>query len=96
MIDYDIDGSDLNVSIDPNEDGQPVVEMKLSLMEAVQEALCGGESISGNSVVRFDSECSKIIVEIDSNKDGEPMLTLKIDLFEAFDEIAEAVRKKYA
>lgn len=79
----------LNLSLDPNADGQNVLIAKIHLSEAVQEALQRDESIQidGAKVVDFAFQGAKLMLKLDTDQDGQGVLELEIDLMEALNEV---------
>lgn len=85
-FDVSVEGDVLVLGLDSNEDGEKVLEAKLHLNEALQEAFKKGDAVEGVKVVDFKFSLTKLTVSIDTDKDGEKLLELTIDLAEAIDE----------
>lgn len=83
-----VDGS-LVVKVDPNEDGQAVVDLNLALPEAIEEAFKRGDDpvLPDAKLVDFKFEGGKLSVVIDGDKDGERLISINVDLSEALDEV---------
>lgn len=92
-LSYEIKGSDLIIGIDPNQDGQNVLTMKISLTEALGEAMSRGDAVEGVSAVKMSFSGSIMKIVIDTDKDGENLMELELDLAEAFDEVTSAFKK---
>lgn len=87
MFDYKFKDGILDLQIDSNEDGEPVLKLKLNSSEALQEAIKRGSPVEGVKLVDFSFSGSKIKIWLDTDKDGENLMELEIDLMEAFDEL---------
>ena len=83
---FEVKDGALNLAVDSNQDGEPVVKMKLNLSEAVQESFSKGEAIEGVKVVDFKFSLTKLNLTLDTDRDGEKLLELEIDLAEGLDE----------
>lgn len=81
-----VEDGHVQLGVDTNEDGQDVVQAKLSISEAIQEAFQRSEGVAGAELVGFGFEDGMLSIQIDSDKDGENLLELKLDLQEALDE----------
>lgn len=91
MAKFDVvfeDGS-LKAKVDPNEDGQAVVDLDLVVSEALEESLKRGDNpeMPDAKVVDFKFEGGKLSVVLDTDKDGQRLLSLNVDLAEALDEV---------
>ena len=82
----------MDISVDADEDGEPSVSLKISLTEAMQEAIRSGTQIEGAKLVDFGFDEGKLVISIDTNLDGQPLLSLAVNLVESFDEISDMVR----
>lgn len=93
-VDVKMDMTSLVVTVDTNQDGQPVMTLNLSMAEALGEAMAAFKKGDKPAPVNLDAkavevkfEGSKLVITIDSDRDGEKLATISIDLAEAFDEI---------
>lgn len=77
------------LKVDPNKDGQPVVELKVFSKEALEEAFKRQEAIAGAKLVSFGFEGAKLKLVLDTDKDGQPLLELIVDTMEIFDEFSK-------
>ena len=93
-VNYEVKKGNLHIGIDSNEDGQNAISIKLSLTEAIQEAIFRGTPLEGAKVVDFKFDLTRLILKIDTDRDGEALLELEIDLAEVFDEIKSSLIKK--
>lgn len=85
-VNYKIDGSDLKIGLDVNEDGQNSLLLKININEAISEAFKKGDQVEGVKSATVKFEGSKLVLVVDSDKDGEELLSLEADLFEAIEE----------
>lgn len=85
-LDFSVEEGKLKFSLDPNADGENLLDGELVLSEALGEAFKKGEKVEGAKVVDFDFSLSKLKIVLDTDKDGEKLLELNIDLSEALDE----------
>ena len=81
-----VEGTQLKLSLDTNEDGQKLMSLNLNMSEAVAEAFKKGVAIEGAKLVDFKFLGTKLVLALDTDKDGEKVLELEIDLMEALDE----------
>ena len=93
-IDFKVDGSSVKLEIDPNKDGEKLLNMKLSLKEAVQELFARGVRVQGQGAFEMDFEDGSFILKVDTDQDGENLLEMRLDLSEALDEGMDAFFKK--
>lgn len=89
VVNYGFTEGVLDLDVDVNMDGEPVLKASLNVNEAIQEAIQKGVAIEGVSIVAFEFEGSKLKLAIDSDMDGDSLLKIEIDLMEAFDEIKD-------
>ena len=89
-VKYEVKGSEFHLAVDSNDDGEPVLQMKLKMNEALKEAMKRGDAVEGAKVVGVEFSATKLMIKIDSDKDGESMIDLEIDLMEGFDEAKDA------
>lgn len=75
------------LSLDLNQDGEKLVEAKLSAAEAIQEAFQRGEEIPDAKLVSFQFVDGKLMLKVDTDKDGEMLLELELSVAEALDEV---------
>jgi hypothetical protein len=80
-----LQGTDIVVGFDGNEDGQNSIEAKLHLGEVYEEIMKKGEAKVG-AVVTFKREGGKITMLVDSDKDGQPVASLSVDAVEGLEE----------
>lgn len=83
----------LNLAVDSNKDGEPVLKIGLNISEAIQEAFMRNKAIEGAKLVEMKFEGSKLRIMIDTDKDGEKLLELEINMLEAVDEIKDITFK---
>lgn len=86
-IDFEFKDEKLCFGVDMDEDGTKVLVMKLSLSEAMEEAIKRERSVEGAKLVDFRFDGTTMKIALDTDKDGEKLLELEVDLMEAFDEI---------
>ena len=89
-----IEEKNLVIGIDPNKDGEKVLNLKLNLSEALGEAMARGEAVEGAKLVDVKFEMTKLVLVLDTDKDGERLLEMELDLGEAFDEVQSLLKKK--
>lgn len=77
----------LVASLDMNEDGEKLLQVKLSMGEAIEEAFKKGQKLEGVKLVSFGFEGKALVMKVDSDQDGQEVLELKVDLGEALDEV---------
>ena len=63
VVTYGFTEGVLDLSVDANKDGDHVLNLKLDVNEAVEEAINKGTAIEGVSVADFKFEGSKLITE---------------------------------
>ena len=87
-VNLKIEDNALMIGVDTNEDGENVVDIKLSLNEALQEALKKGEEVKIEDAkkVSFSFGLTGLEIKIDTDQDGEEVASVKINLPEAIDE----------
>jgi hypothetical protein len=93
-INVKVEGNELKMGLDYNEDGENLVDIKLNLTEGIEESFKREAPIEGAKLVEFKFEDKKMKLVLDTDKDGEKLLELSIDIGEAFDEIPEMIKKK--
>lgn len=96
LVDISVDDNKLKLGVDPNKDGENVVDLELDLGEGLQEVMARDVPAEGVKVVDFKINGTKLELVLDTDKDGEHLLKLSADLGEAFDEVQDAIAKKSA
>jgi len=83
----------LVAGLDTNEDGQNVLEVKISMTEALEEVLKREDPKEGVKIADLKMDGAKLILKVDTDKDGEELLDLVFDLSEGLDEVSGAFKK---
>lgn len=88
VFDVKVEGGNIKATLDPNKDGQSVLDLDLSLSEGLQESIQRKESvkIEGAKVVDVEFNYTKLSLVLDTDQDGEKLLKLNLDLTELLDE----------
>ena len=88
-FDVEFKDNQLCLGLDTNQDGEKLLNAKISLSEAIQEALQRKESVKveGAKIVEFEFKLTKLVLKVDTDQDDEDLLELEIDLAEALDEV---------
>jgi hypothetical protein len=90
----DVNDGKVDISLDPNKDGENVLNLSMSLSEAFQEIFSRGVKKEDVKLVDFELDVTKLVLKLDTDRDGEKVIDLKIDLSELVDEIKTAFSKK--
>lgn len=90
-INFEVKDNALNLGVDSNEDGEPLLKLKLNLTEGMQEIMNREAEITGAKVVDFSFSGTKLKLKLDTDKDGEALLELELDLMEGFDEAKDLI-----
>lgn len=81
------ENNEFSLEVDTNEDGQKVLDCKLSLAEGIQEILKRGEKVEGIKAVAVEFSLAGLKIILDTDKDGEKLGEINIYLTEALDEV---------
>lgn len=85
---FEVEAKDGKVvlSLDTNQDGEKVLDLKIQLGEAAQELLKRGEKIEGAKKVDFSLSAQGLVMKVDTDQDGESVIELNANFMEALDE----------
>ena len=72
--------------VDSDQDGIPVIDAKVNINEAIQEAFQRQDAVEGVKVLDFSFTGTMLVLKLDTDKDGEKVLELNINLMEGLDE----------
>jgi hypothetical protein len=85
-FDVDVKDGALHASVDLNEDGEKLLDLKLYLAEGLEELLKKGAKKEDVKVVDFDFSMQGLKLVLDTDQDGEHLLELNLSIAEALDE----------
>lgn len=92
VVNLKVENGSLVLGVDPNQDGQDVVKLKLKMSEALGEAFSRGQKLDGVKLVDLKFEGTTLKLKLDTDQDGEELLSLDVDLAEVVDEIQSAIK----